>query len=186
MKLVLASGSPRRHDLLTMAGFHICRVAPPQIEESRHAGEGAVAFAGRMAREKAAAVPLQPGEIALAADTVVHVDDEVLGKPTDTQDNHRMLRRLAGRPHQVTTGWCIRHADGQVVGTVSTTVHFRDLTPAEISTYGELGEGEDKAGGYGIQGAGAALISHVEGDHTNVVGLPLNAVVPVLRSLGVK
>jgi septum formation protein len=189
MKLLLASASPRRLDLLQMSCRVPHRVCAPDIDERPRPGEEPVAYAARMATEKAATVEVAPDEVALSADTVVHIEGEILGKPKDAHENGRMLARLSGQAHSVTTGWCLRlqrdQSGGDLVGTVTTTVHFRVLSDDEIAHHASTGEGWDKAGGYGIQGLGAALIDHVDGDHSNVVGLPLTAVLPALDRLGV-
>jgi septum formation protein len=186
MKLVLASASPRRRMLLESIGVPIHAVRPAGIDESILPDEEPVAYAARMAAEKAAAVAAGIGEVVLAADTVVHLDGAVFGKPASRAEATATLTRLAGRTHAVTTGWCVRGPDAQVeVGAVTSQVRFRALGPAEVAAYAATGEGDDKAGGYGIQGRGAALVAAVDGDHANVVGLPLVAVLAALARHGV-
>jgi septum formation protein len=193
-RLVLASGSPRRRALLEAVGVPIAAVRPPGVPEVPAPGESAPAYALRLAVQKAAATALGPGELALAADTVVHRDGALFEKPPDDDAARAFLRALAGRAHTVTTAWCVLAVPGQdprahpsagACGLVHSTVVFRPLTDAQIAAYVRTGEGRDKAGGYGIQGAGAALVSHVEGDQGNVVGLPLGPVLDALARFGV-
>ncbi len=190
--LVLASGSPRRRRLLHLAGFDITDVVPPSIDESRHRGESPVPFARRVCMEKAQAVQ-RPGTWILAADTIVHLGDAVFGKPKDDADAHRMLAILSEQWHQVTTAWCLRWSGpgrsptGRRVirGHRTSRVRFRSLTSVEIDRYVETGEGRDKAGGYAVQGDGASLIRQVVGSTTNVIGLPIDQLAPILVSLGI-
>lgn len=188
MGLVLASGSPRRRMLLESIGVALAAVRPPRIDERRAPGETAVDYVRRLAVEKAAAVSAA-GHWVLAADTTVHRDGLVLEKPTDEADARRMLRRLSGGWHRVSTGWCLRQdapdPAPSTVAVVSSRVRFRALSDAEIAAYVEMGESLDKAGAYGIQGMGAALVAEVAGSHSNVVGLPLDDVVPALRGAGI-
>jgi septum formation protein len=137
-----------------------------------------------MAREKAGAVTPEPGQWVLAADTVVHLDSEVLGKPVDRRDARRMLAALSGGWHRVTTGFCARRDGGEVSDTVTTRVRFRSLSAQLIASYVATQEPMDKAGAYGIQGLGSALVSEIVGSYTNVVGLPLAEVVEALALLG--
>ncbi|MCB9763443.1 MAG: septum formation inhibitor Maf [Alphaproteobacteria bacterium] len=181
MTLTLASGSPRRRLLLGQLGYAL-RVAPADIDETPRPGEGPVDFALRMAREKAAA-GAHPG-LVLAADTVVHLDGHILGKPADAAEARAMLRMLSGRAHEVTTGVCVQDGDRRWVDAVTTEVTFRPLSEAEVSGYVATGEPFDKAGGYGIQGIGGFLVSHIRGSYTNVVGLPLAEVLDALADFG--
>jgi septum formation protein len=181
MKLVLASASPRRRMLLGAVGITPGAIRPADIDERALPGESALAHVCRLAREKAEAVPRTADELVLAADTIVHLGDRVFGKPADSDDAARTLAALAGRAHSVTTAWCLRGPSSDS-GSTTSTVYFRSLGPAEIAAYVATGEGADKAGGYGIQGLGAALVAHVEGDHSNVVGLPLQAVLEALAA----
>lgn len=187
MKLVLASASPRRRMLLSTLGVPIHDVRPAGIDESVRPHEAPTAYAERMAAEKAAAVPATADdEVVLAADTVVHLDGVVFGKPADRAEAVETLSRLSGRVHAVTTGWCVRGpGDALDAGAVTSHVRFRDLSPAEVAAYAATGEGDDKAGGYGIQGRGAALVASVDGDHANVVGLPVGAVLVALARRGI-
>jgi nucleoside triphosphate pyrophosphatase len=180
--LILASASPRRHELLLAAGIpHI--VQPTHIPESRHPGEPAANCVRRIAESKARAAHRSPGDIVLAADTLVCFDDEVLGKPDSDADAHRMLRLLSGRDHWVHTGICLISASGLITDLASTKVSFLDLTDDEIEEYTRSGEPRDKAGSYGIQGRASKFIWCIEGCYQNVVGLPVSLVYRHLKAL---
>lgn len=184
MPIVLASASPRRQELLKDAGIQFV-VRPANIDEIRHPGEPATAFAERMAREKARAVrATAPESVILGADTVVVVGDEVLGKPSDANDAARMLRSLADRQHFVITGVCLIGAGFEDVRSEKTAVYFTQLTDAEIRDYVSTGEPMDKAGAYAIQGRASRWITKIEGDYFNVVGLPIDLVWRMLREHG--
>jgi septum formation protein len=173
---VLASSSPRRQELLRNAGvkFLLC---PAHIPEVPGRDESPRAFSERMAKEKARAVRLtMPDNTVLAADTVVSVDRELLLKPRDARDAVRMLRLLSGRKHLVTTGVCLIGDGFEDVHSETTEVEFRRLGEEEIQEYVESGEPMDKAGAYAIQGGAARWISKIEGDYSNVVGLPVGLV----------
>jgi septum formation protein len=172
MKLVLASGSPRRRELLAAAGipFEI-RLAP--VAEVRRAGEAPAGYVQRLAREKAFAVVANDHEIVLGADTTVVADDLVLEKPRDAQDAERMLALLGGRKHQVLTGICLRQGTRAVVCVETTLVEFSALALQEITAYVATGEPMDKAGAYAIQGIASRWITRIEGCYFNVVGLPV-------------
>ena len=179
-RLVLASSSPRRRQLLEMLGISV-EVRPPRVPEVRLDGEPPRAYVERLAREKAAAVP---GDLVLAADTTVVVDGEVLEKPADGADALRMLERLAGRTHEVITAVALR-ADGATRhATDVTRVTFRPADPALLRAYVATGEPMDKAGAYGIQGYGAALVERIEGDFFGVMGLPIRLVLGLLEAAG--
>ena len=184
MRLVLASRSPRRADLLTAAGYTFA-VAPADIDERRHEGESPGEYVGRLAAEKADRVgPDVPDAVVLGADTVVVVDALVLGKPVDDADAAAMLQRLSGRSHEVLTGVAL-HATGCRRREVAVTrVTFRALTPADVAWYVESGESAGKAGAYAIQGRASRFVTHIEGSYSNVVGLPVAMVDRLLRSLG--
>jgi septum formation protein len=174
-ELILASQSPRRRELLTVAGFHFSIRAKP-VEEVRAPGEDPVAYVRRLARAKAEAAWERPGEIVLGADTTVVIDDHVLEKPTDADDASAMLRLLSGRDHTVITGVCLLH-DGRVIVDHSLTiVRFSPLTDSEIAGYVASGEPMDKAGAYAIQGLAAKFVEKVDGCYFNVMGLPLSLV----------
>lgn len=194
MPLVLASASPRRRQMLTAAGLPVSDVRPSHVPEVRAPGESPVAYARRLAASKARAVPA-PGAWVLAADTVVHIGDDIFEKPTDDADAARILSALSGRWHRVTTAWCLRWggpgappagARRQRLGHRTTRVRFRALAPEEISTYVASGEGKDKAGSYGIQEKGVMLIDRVSGCFTTVVGLPMTDVVAALAAVGLR
>jgi septum formation protein len=179
-RLVLASSSPRRRQLLEMLGLAV-EVRPPHIREVRGADETPRDYVERLAREKAAAVP---GELVLAADTTVVVDGEVLEKPADEADALRMLERLAGRTHEVITAIALRANGGTRQATDVTRVTFRPAERALLRAYVATGEPMDKAGAYGIQGYGAALVERIEGDFFSVMGLPLRLVLELLDQAG--
>jgi septum formation protein len=176
LPIILASASPRRQELLRNAGIQFA-VRPAEIEELPLANELPLAFAHRMAREKARAVSEScSANVILAADTVVAVGDEILGKPQDENDAARMLRLLAGRTHSVITGVCVLGEDFEDVRSETTTVQFSPLSEDEIRDYVRTGEPMDKAGAYAIQGRASRWISKIEGDYYNVVGLPVDLV----------
>jgi len=184
-KLILASGSPRRQQLLRDAGIEFKAYAP-DISEEQRPGEQATDYALRLAREKAEKVAKQfPQHVVLAADTIVVVDRRSLGKPNDERDAERMLRLLSGRWHQVITAVSVV-VPGKPAHTNSRTteVHFRDVTPREIQEYIATGEPMDKAGAYAIQGGAAPWVVRVEGEYSNVVGLPLSLVTEMLHTCG--
>jgi septum formation protein len=180
--LVLASGSPRRRDLLTQAGFRF-EVQVSNVAESRRPDEDAIRFATRLAREKAENVFARhtPGVVVLGADTVVVCDGEVMGKPADAADATRMLLRLSGRTHQVVTGVAVvwGEASAQVAAEL-THVTMRTISPQEVSDYVAGGEPMDKAGAYAIQGYAGRWIPRINGCYFNVVGLPLALVTSLL------
>jgi len=182
--LVLASASPRRQELLRSAGLAF-DVQPAQIPEEPMPGETAKNYAERLAREKALAVACQrPHDCVLGADTVVVVDGKILGKPSDAADAARMLRMLSGRQHQVITGVCLA-VGGQVsVASETTLVTVSELTDQDIADYVANGEPMDKAGAYAIQGIASRWIPRIEGDYSNVVGLPIALVFRMLRENG--
>jgi septum formation protein len=196
--LILASSSPRRQQLLRSIGIDFT-VEVADVDETELVGERPLAYVERVARSKAAAVVERLGLVVgprhgapvtvLAADTTVDVDGQILAKPIDDDDARRMLRILSGRTHQVHTsviGW---HSGGSepVVETVAVTtdVTFADLSESDIDWYLSMGEHLDKAGAYGIQTAGGALVHRIDGSPSNVIGLPLAETVGVLRACGV-
>lgn len=207
--LVLASASPRRQELLRNAGIEFV-VQPSHVPEVPQDGEEPRVYAERLAREKALAISRQrPNDLVLGADTVVVVDSEILEKPVDTQDAARMLRMLSGREHQVITGVCLAGPQGLkpdskltpigtpegvpfhgVAGVVdvrseTTRVVMSDIPEDEIRSYIASGEPMDKAGAYAIQGLASRWILRIEGDYSNVVGLPVVLVCRMLREHGV-
>jgi septum formation protein len=182
-RLVLASQSPRRRELLAQLGLAV-DVRPAHADESTLPGEAPRGYVLRVAREKARAVP---GDLVLAADTAVVLGTEVLGKPTGADDARRMLRALSGTVHEVLTAVCVRRAAPAAVeldAVVATKVRFARLSPAAIEWYVATGEPLDKAGAYAIQGAGGAFVLSVEGSVSNVVGLPLAETADLLARAG--
>ena len=178
--LILASGSPRRHQLLTMLGIPH-RVEPANVQEIRLPREAPAAYVQRLARDKSRAVP---GSWVLGADTTVALGDEILEKPADADDAVRMLLRLQGRRHDVLTAVCLR-ADGVEHEAIDTTAVFiRPMTEAMLRAYVATGEPLDKAGAYGIQGYGAALVDRIEGDFFSVMGLPVRRVLELMARAG--
>jgi septum formation protein len=183
-RLVLASQSPRRRELLAQLGIAL-EVRPAHADESVRPGEPPRDYVLRLAREKARAVG---GEVVLAADTAVVLGDEVLGKPADPADARRMLEALSGTEHEVLTAVCVRRAGGatalELDALAATAVRFARLSPSEIDWYVGTGEPLDKAGAYAIQGAGGAFVLSVSGSVSNVVGLPLAETADLLRRAG--
>lgn len=185
MRLVLASGSPRRRELLHAIGLAFV-VDPADVDEDWRPGEDPVAYVRRVALAKAAVVSVRrPADVVLAADTTVDVDGEILAKPVDDDDARRMLRLLSGRPHQVHTAVVGRVGDAVSEVTVATDVTFARLSDDAIAWYLSLGEHRDKAGAYGMQGAGGALVERIDGSPSNVIGLPMAETLGVLRACGI-
>ena len=189
MTLFLASTSPRRRELLAQAGieFSVLDVA---IDESQRPNELPTAYVERLAKEKAEAgfvtVESDENAVVLAADTIVVLEDAILGKPQNKAQAHEMLRSLSGRSHVVMTAFAIKTHKQVRVQRVNTTVFFRPLTSKEIEWYWQTGEQLDKAGGYGIQSKGGIFVSSISGSYSAVVGLPLAEVVVALRGLGIQ
>ncbi len=182
--LILASASPRRRDLLHQIAVPY-RVHAAGIDETHLPGEIPEAYVRRLALEKARAVAaLHPGSTILAADTTVVLEGAILNKPLDLADAARMLRSLAGRTHHVHTGIAVLQAATAQTHVETTAVTFTQIPTAELDTYLATGDSLDKAGAYGIQGYAARWISRIEGDFFNVVGLPLVAVLRLLRAAG--
>jgi len=179
-ELVLASRSPRRRQLLDLLHLPV-RTEPADVPEQREPGEAPAHYAERLARAKAAAVE---GDWVLGADTIVLVDGLVLEKPADAEDAVAMLRRLQGRTHQVITACALRTARGTESAVEVTDVTFRAMDDAFLRAYVATGEPLDKAGAYGIQGYGAALVDRIEGDFFGVMGLPLRLVLDLLERAG--
>jgi septum formation protein len=177
-RVVLASSSPRRHELLNLIGI-AHEVSPSDVDEAPVEGESPTALAERLALAKAKAVAgVNPDAIVLAADTVVVVDDDMLGKPRDTQEARAMLRQLSGRTHMVVTAVAAAHGSTVYSDVEQVAVSFRPLSTAEIDAYIATGEPMDKAGAYGIQGYGASIVERIDGDYFAVMGL---AIVRLLR-----
>jgi septum formation protein len=181
--LILASGSPRRREILERLRIPF-EVVVANVDETPIAHETAKTLVLRLAKKKAAAIAAQhPGRWVLAADTTVAYRDHVLGKPKNEKDAQRMLTQLSGKRHEVLTGVCVRR-DNDVFSFCDTTeVQFRSVTPAMIRWYVRTGEPMDKAGAYAIQGTGAFLIQRITGSMTNVVGLPVEKLVTLLLKL---
>ena len=206
MRLILASASPRRAELLRAAGFTF-ETRAVDVDERVRAGERAASYVRRLAAEKSAAAlkgcvtsadeegcptsggvaqGFSPADIVvLGADTAVVIDDDILGKPRDDGDAAAMLQRLSGRRHDVTTGVSVRTGAHEVGRVETTTVHFAPLGPHEIAWYVASGEGRDKAGAYAVQGFASRFIPRIEGSYSNVVGLPVGCVYELLKELGV-
>ena len=183
-RLILASASPRRRELLVQAGFTF-EVFPAHVNEDTRPGEDPTAYVVRLARDKAEAVYAKlrdPEAIILGADTTVTLDGHILAKPEDAPDALRMLRLLSGRTHRVITGVAITSATGTEVAAEVTGVQFATLTDGEIADYIATGEPTDKAGAYGIQGYAGKWIPRIEGCYFNVVGLPLALVSTMLET----
>ena len=196
MRLVLASASPRRADLLRAAGYAFDTLAV-DLDESVRPGEVPSAYVARLAREKSAAAMQRFVErtrtcggpdraamhdvVVLGADTTVVVDGEILGKPSDAGEAAAMLRKLSGRAHEVLTGVSIRTSSGEWQQVVSTSVYMSALSPEDIAWYVASGEGLDKAGGYAVQGLASRFIPRIDGSYSNVVGLPVATVEALLR-----
>jgi septum formation protein len=182
MDLVLASRSPRRAELLKAAGFHFS-VVPTDVDESALPNETPPDHVRRLAREKAlAAAAGAPGATILGADTVVVVDDTILGKPSDARDARRMLRLLAGRRHHVYTGVALWRLGALRDAVEVSAVDLSAMTPAEVDWYVASGEPIGKAGAYAIQGLASRFITRLEGSYSNVVGLPVAVVYKLLES----
>ncbi len=187
-EIVLASSSPRRRELLAQVGVS-CQVVPSNVDETPLTVETPETHVIRLSLDKAREVagrPRQTGRWFIGSDTVVVRDGVILGKPADAGDAARMLASLSGRSHQVISGYAVhdRQSDRTISAAVSTKVFFKELTSREIEGYIATGEPFDKAGAYAIQGIGAFMIPRIEGSYTNVVGLPLCAVISALEELG--
>jgi nucleoside triphosphate pyrophosphatase len=181
-ELILASQSPRRRELLAIAGFEF-RVRVQPVEEVRAPGESPLAYVRRLAQSKAEAAWEGADEIVLGADTIVVLGERVLEKPADAADARAMLRLLQGMDHTVITGICLRHAGGAIVDHSSTTVRFVPMTDSEIADYVASGEPMDKAGAYGIQGLASKFVERIDGCYFNVMGLPVSLVYRKLKQL---
>src|SRR5262245_11713156 len=184
MRLILASASSRRAELLRAAGFEF-DVVVADVDESIRAGESPLIYVRRLAAAKSAAVQscVRPDAIILGADTSVVVDRDMLGTPRDEDDSAAMLRRLSGRRHDVMTGVSLRCGAYEVGRVEITGVDFVRLTEGDVDWYVKSGEGRDKAGAYAIQGLASRFIPRIEGSYSNVVGLPIACVVDLLTEI---
>lgn len=179
---ILASSSPRRHELLSLLG-HPFEVASPDVDESPRPDETPEDLVVRLAALKAGACR-RPDAVTIAADTVVTLDDRILGKPANPADAARMLRLLAGRTHEVLSGVAVATGEAVHSGIESTAVTFCPIATSEIDAYVTTGEPLDKAGAYGIQGIGGRFVTEIHGNYHNVVGLPLPLLTRLLREAG--
>jgi len=183
-RVILASASPRRRELLTLVGI-THEVLPANIDESYLPGETPHQHAERLARGKAGAIDVSDA-VTIGSDTIVVVDGDVLGKPRDRAHAAEMLRRLSGRSHVVLTGVAVRWRGELASGVEEVGVTFRPLSDDEIERYIDTGEPMDKAGAYGIQGFGATIVERVDGDYFAVMGLALNLLVRLMRASGLR
>lgn len=175
-RIVLASGSPRRSEIMNSVGWEFVK-AVPDVDESLIAGESPEDYVQRLAKTKAEAVAAShPGEIVLGADTTVVINGEIMGKPVDLADARRMIEMLSGSWHDVLTGVAVVQAGSTRVGLQQTSVKFTEMSDAEIDFLVEKGDPLDKAGAYAVQAQAALFIEGIEGDYWNVVGLPISLV----------
>jgi septum formation protein len=181
--VVLASGSPRRHELLAQIGVEFT-VRVPDIDETPQPDEKPIAYVRRLAMAKAATITCAADELVIAADTTVELGGEILGKPGDEFEAAAMLRRLSARTHRVHTGVAVRRHDLEIAEVCTTLVTFVELDESMIQWYVGTGEPMDKAGAYAIQGAGGALVTIVRGSVSNVIGLPLHLVIDLAARCG--
>ena len=182
-EIILASGSPRRSEILNAVGWRFKKIVP-EVDESEREGEMPAAYVQRLAIEKANAVAVkEPETIVLGADTTVVIDDRIVGKPIDLADARSMIWDLSGRWHEVLTGVALA-LDGQYVSEVQTTrVKFSELNDADVDFLVNYGEPLDKAGAYAVQAQAALYIERIEGDYWNVVGLPISLVFDLFKQL---
>lgn len=184
VRVILASQSPRRRELLAQIGI-THEVRPADIDETVWPGEAPVPHSERLARDKAHTLALlHPEAVVIGSDTIVVIDGAILGKPASRDDAIAMLERLSGREHTVYTSVAVAHEGRTLSGVEAVQVQFRTLTRAQIAAYVDTGEPTDKAGAYGIQGYGATLVERISGDYFAVMGLPLGRLVGLIRELG--
>jgi septum formation protein len=184
VRLILASQSPRRRELLNQIGL-VHEVRPADIDETVWPGEAPVPHCERLAREKAHTLAVQfPDAVVVGSDTIVVVDGVILGKPSNADDAATMLEQLSGREHTVYTAVAVAHGGQTLSGVEAVTVRFRTLSRPQIDAYVRTGEPMDKAGAYGIQGYGATMVEAITGDYYAVMGLPLGRLVELLQALG--
>jgi septum formation protein len=183
-RVILASQSPRRRELLTLIGIPH-EVRPADVDETVHADEAPGPHCERLARQKAHTLAVaHPDAVVIGSDTIVVIDGDILGKPGDRADAVAMLSRLSGRTHTVCTAVAVSHGGVTLSEVETVAVTFRMLEPAQIAAYVDTGEPMDKAGAYGIQGLGATNVARIDGDYFAVMGLPLGRMVALLRQLG--
>ncbi|MEN9507498.1 MAG: septum formation protein Maf [Gemmatimonadota bacterium] len=183
-RVILASQSPRRRELLTLVGIPH-DVCPANVDETVWPGEAPVPHCERLARDKATVLArANPEALVIGSDTIVVVDGDILGKPTDPDDALQMLTRLNGREHTVHTAVAVARGDTVLAGVETVQVRFRSLSPSDWRAYIATGEPMDKAGAYGIQGYGATIVERIDGDYFAVMGLPLGRLVGLLREMG--
>ena len=186
MKIILASQSPRRRELLERMGIQEFEVIPAQGEEAARPGLSPGELVEELSRRKCAEVAAaHPGALVIAADTVVSIDGRILGKPRSGEEAVQMLSELSGREHVVYSGVTVRQGGRAVTEHEATPVRFRPLTAEDIARYTATGESMDKAGAYGIQGYGSLLVEGITGDYYNVMGLPVCRLGRILKSFGV-
>jgi septum formation protein len=185
-RVILASASPRRRELLTLIGIRH-EVRPADVDESIHPNEAPAVYAERLARTKAEALADRGDDVlSIGADTIVVIDDDVLGKPRDREEAAVMLARLSGRTHTVYTAVAVRRGERTVSAVEHVAVSFRTLTAEAIKSYIATGEPMDKAGAYGIQGYGATIVERIDGDYFAVMGLALGTLVRLMDDVGVR
>jgi septum formation protein len=185
-KIILASGSPRRAEILNSVGWEFTKDIP-DIDESELPGETPERYVQRLAKAKGKTVAARhSGELVLAADTTVVIDGAIIGKPTDLADARRMLKMLSGKRHEVLTGVAVVKNGTAQLAIQRTGVKFAELTDAEINFLAEMGDPLDKAGAYAVQAQAALFIEGIEGDYWNVVGLPINLVYELVKKAGVE
>lgn len=185
MRVILASGSPRRKSLLESIGLNFT-VYHPDVNEEHFPNELPSDLCARLSRLKAqAGLKEFPDDVIIAADTIVVIGGEILGKPHDHEDASRMLHHLSGKTHEVITGLCVCCSGKTLCADIHTLVKFRELSEREISAYVMTGEPDDKAGAYAVQGIGSLLIESINGDYYNVVGLPLCTLGSMLQDFGI-
>jgi septum formation protein len=183
MQIILASASPRRKELIGYLGIDF-EVKVPDIHEQAHHNESPMDFCLRISREKALRVKADyQNSLVIAADTIVVIDDDILGKPESTKDAYSFLKRLSGRSHDVITAYSVMLPGDlkEISRAVISRVHFADMTDEDIRWYVSTGEPMDKAGAYALQGIGGAFIDRIEGSYTNVIGLPLSELYQDIR-----
>jgi septum formation protein len=185
LRVILASQSPRRRELLTLVGI-AHEVSPADVDESVHPDEAPVPHCERLARAKASVLATRaPDALVIGSDTIVVIDGDILGKPRDATDAAVMLERLQGRTHTVFTAVAVAYQGHLQSGVESVSVTFRPLTAQQIAAYIATGEPMDKAGAYGIQGYGATIVERIDGDYFAVMGLPLGRLVALCRAMQV-